>query len=254
MIKELKVLAQNLTILCVDDEKELLDSVVLFCKKIFGVVLSAENGEEALEVYKSQKVDIIITDLMMPKMNGIEMISNIREENKTLPIIVLSAYTDLHFFTETIDLGIDGYLIKPMKFDSMVLAFYKVCDKISLKTENEEYKNQLEEKVRDEIQKRVQSEKMMLAQAKHAAMGEMIGMIAHQWRQPLSAITSTANALEVKIQLDRYDKEYFDENLKKITRFTSSLSSTIDDFRNFFKSDKSRQVTTLETIIDQAVE
>jgi signal transduction histidine kinase len=254
MIKELKGNAKNLTILCVDDEPELLDSLVTFCKKIFGTVLYAKDGQSALDLYNTNSIDIVITDLMMPIMDGIDLISNIRDKNKNISILVLSGHADTNLFMKTIDLGIDGYIIKPMNFDNMIVIFNKICKQIALKIENEAYKNQLEEKVEIEISKRKQSEILLLSQAKHAAMGEMLGMIAHQWRQPLSAITSTANALEIKIKMDRYDKEYFKENIHKISHFTTNLSQTIDDFRNFFKPNNSKEKDSLESIIDRTIE
>jgi signal transduction histidine kinase len=254
MIKNLKNNAKELTILCVDDEQKLREYIVTFCKKVFGKVLSACDGQNALEIYNSQKIDIIITDLKMPVLDGMGLISNIRQTNKQVPIIVLSAYTEVEYFMKTIDLGIDGFITKPINFDTLIITLEKAIEKIVLRNENEEYKKSLEQKVQLEMNKRIQSEQMMLSQARYAAMGEMIGMIAHQWRQPLSAITSTANALEIKVKMEKYDKEYFENNLEKITSFTSELSTTIDDFRNFFKSNKSKEKTTIEDIITHAIE
>ncbi|WP_072680001.1 ABC transporter substrate-binding protein [Arcobacter sp. LA11] len=81
-------------------------------------------------------------------------------------------------------------------------------------------------------------EKMLFQQSKMASMGEMIDNIAHQWRQPLSLISSVSTGLELKIQLDISNKEESTNDLKKINNTVQHLSQTIDDFRNFFKSDK----------------
>jgi signal transduction histidine kinase len=66
-------------------------------------------------------------------------------------------------------------------------------------------------------------------------------MIAHQWRQPLTAISSTSSDLYMKIMLDNYTKEYFNTKLEKIDELSQHLSSTIDDFRNFYKEDKQKE-------------
>jgi signal transduction histidine kinase len=253
MKQRLRQKAEDLTILCVDDEEQLLSSIVKFCSKYFGRVIGAVNGKEAFDIYKSEKVDLILSDIVMPEMSGIDMLREIRKEDEEIPVLILSAFAETEFFIETTKLGIDGYILKPMDIRSMLVTFEKTVDKINLKKENELYQTNLEKKVQEEVAKRQKSEQMMLAQAKHAAMGEMIGMIAHQWRQPLSAITSTANALAIKIKLNKFEKELFLAQINNIINFTSHLSSTIDDFRNFFKSNKTLQNMTLESVIESSI-
>ncbi len=104
--------------------------------------------------------------------------------------------------------------------------------------ELEEINISLENRVKCEVEKNREKDKAMLQQSKLAQMGELIAMIAHQWRQPLSAVSSNANDLILKIMLDNYDEEYFDEKLKSITDLSQHLSKTIDDFRGFYKEDK----------------
>ncbi len=107
--------------------------------------------------------------------------------------------------------------------------------------ELEEINLSLESRIDEAVQKSRDQELKMLQQSRLAQMGEMISMIAHQWRQPLSAIASTAASLKLKVGLDRYDKEYFNDNIEKISQFSQHLSNTIDDFRHFFKSNKNEE-------------
>ncbi|XPV68038.1 MAG: ABC transporter substrate-binding protein [Halarcobacter sp.] len=81
-------------------------------------------------------------------------------------------------------------------------------------------------------------DKILFQQSKMASMGQMLENIAHQWRQPLSVISTTATSLELKSQLDILEKDDQDKSLALINRTTQYLSQTIDDFRNFFKTDK----------------
>ncbi len=83
-----------------------------------------------------------------------------------------------------------------------------------------------------------EKEELMLAQSKNAAMGEMISMIAHQWRQPITAISMSANNIIADIELEELDSETTKKVAKNIADQTQYLSKTIDDFRNFFKEDK----------------
>lgn len=90
----------------------------------------------------------------------------------------------------------------------------------------------------------------MLHQSRMAQMGEMISMIAHQWRQPLASISAISGTLLVDIAVDEYDSKFFEERLESISDLSDHLSSTIDDFRHFFTKNKKSEKATLKEIID----
>ena len=106
-------------------------------------------------------------------------------------------------------------------------------------------------------------EQMLMQQSRLAQMGEMISMIAHQWRQPLGAISSTVVNLKFKIELESFDLQtpegidamnrFFIENLNDIESYVGNLSSTIDDFRNFYSSDKKMASTSFRTVVERAL-
>jgi len=116
--------------------------------------------------------------------------------------------------------------------------------------------------VRDVTEER-DTQKKLMQQSKFAQMGEMISMIAHQWRQPLSAISSITIGLRVKSMLKESDltqKEEFEqyqadlyEGLDNIEELVTTLSSTINDFRNFFKPNKEYEYVTLEEPLQKAL-
>ena len=121
----------------------------------------------------------------------------------------------------------------------------------------------LEVKVEKQVQEKLLQEKYMLQQSRLAQMGEMISMIAHQWRQPLSAISTTSMDLQMKLMLNSYDMEnkeereeflsYLNSSLKSIDSFVNNLSITIDDFRSFYKPNKEKAETTLEKVVSKAL-
>jgi len=108
----------------------------------------------------------------------------------------------------------------------------------------------LHHRVDEEMDKNRDKEKQMIHQSRLAQMGEMISMIAHQWRQPLAAISATATALQLKISRKRYDEENFLQNIKKINEYSQHLSSTIDDFRNFFSENKEQTFFSLKESVE----
>ena len=115
--------------------------------------------------------------------------------------------------------------------------------------ELEDINNSLELKVKNEVEKNRQKDNQMLQQSRLAQMGEMISMIAHQWRQPLTAISATAISIKMKAELDKLEKDYVMNQVTKIYEYVQHLSVTIDDFRDFFKPNKSKVETNYCEII-----
>ncbi len=113
------------------------------------------------------------------------------------------------------------------------------------------------QKYQDEIDNRldenIKQHNMLSQQSKMAAMGEMIGNIAHQWRQPLSTITAASTGLKFEKKYNKLTDENFFKTVDKITDSAQYLSHTIDDFRNFFKSDKNRNKFLVGEVIDKTI-
>jgi signal transduction histidine kinase/iron only hydrogenase large subunit-like protein len=107
----------------------------------------------------------------------------------------------------------------------------------------------LNKQLQDEIKEKQQQEKLLIQNSKLAAMGESIEMIAHQWRQPLSSISTLAANLKVFIELDMYNSEQFNQLLDEINNHAQYLSNTINDFRRFFKPDNPKKVALMSDII-----
>lgn len=99
-----------------------------------------------------------------------------------------------------------------------------------------------------------EKEEMILLQSRQAAMGEMISMIAHQWRQPLTAISMCVNNLIIDAELNELSNEKIKKLSYEINAQTQHLSKTIDDFKNFFKPDKERQTINIEDIFNEALQ
>ena len=144
-IQELKELTQNLKLLYVEDNEKFRLNTALYLNKLFSVVTEASNGEEALKLYKKSNFDIVIADIDMPKMNGLDMSEAIKKINKDQIILIISGYSEVNHFTKSIKLGVDGYLLKPIDTMQMNDILYKVALKIKTFKENEEYKDNLEE-------------------------------------------------------------------------------------------------------------
>ena len=139
------------------------------------------------------------------------------------------------------------------------LAYKKLHQKnLEVKQHSQEviYLNQtLEKRVKEEVSKNTKKEQILIQQSRLAQMGEMISMIAHQWRQPLTAISARTSNLSFKLMMnEKFDKELFQTELDHINNYSQHLSKTIDDFRNFFKEKKEKESTSLAEIVDSTLD
>jgi len=113
---------RNISILYVDDNDFIREEAVEYLSLLYTNVLEAKNGQEALEIYASSKPDIIITDIEMPIINGLQMVKAIRRNDKKIPIIIVTAFMDTEYLLEAIELRLVKYIIKPMTNHKLDIA------------------------------------------------------------------------------------------------------------------------------------
>ncbi|MCT7482324.1 ATP-binding protein [Aliarcobacter cryaerophilus] len=104
----------------------------------------------------------------------------------------------------------------------------------------------LESRIKNEIDQRLAQEQILIQQSKLAAMGEMIGNIAHQWRQPLAQISAIHMNMKVTYDFNKFDEVYLNEKIKEANKLTSYMSQTINDFQNFFIPQKEKEIFSIE--------
>lgn len=121
-------LMKSLKVLFVEDEEIIRQKSVSTLELIVGDVKEASDGVEALEVMKSFTPDLIITDIEMPRMNGIEFIKKLRETDKNICIMVQTAYTSEKYLLELIDMHIEKYIIKPINFEKLLDGLKIACE------------------------------------------------------------------------------------------------------------------------------
>ena len=115
--------------------------------------------------------------------------------------------------------------------------------------ELDELNKDLDIKIRLEVAKRQKQEALLIHQSRLAAMGEMIGAIAHQWRQPLNALGLVLQNLQLRYKSGKLDDDFIQQNMEKSERLIKKMSSTIDDFRNFFKPNKHVELFNVKSTI-----
>jgi len=134
---------KEFTILCVDDDVVVMSMYKSLFEMMFKEVYIAENGEEGLELYKTKKPDIVLTDQQMPKMTGLEMIENIRKIDKTIPIILVTAFDDKELLENAINQNVTSFVKKPIKKENLFNSFelvskYVIGDRILMQNQKKE--------------------------------------------------------------------------------------------------------------------
>jgi len=241
-----KQVLENLTVLYAEDES-IIQKGIAEALTLFGVnVICARNGHEGLELFKSSntKIDLILTDVKMPKIDGLEMVAKIREIDEDIPAVITTAHQETGFMMQSIDLGISAYVLKPINIYKLQETLIQAIEPKILREKIIEKNKKLE----IEVKKNNENQEIMVRQSRFAAMGEMINMIAHQWRQPLSSIGAASFNLKYKILTGKFNLEtktgrlaqadFFTKKLEEVEFYVHNLTTTIDDFRNFYKTDK----------------
>ncbi|MBI3874187.1 MAG: HAMP domain-containing histidine kinase [Arcobacter sp.] len=135
-------------------------------------------------------------------------------------------------------------------YNNMDFNLYRLELALDISTkELRDFNDTLEDKITSEVNKNREKDQKLLMQSRYAGMGEMIGNIAHQWRQPLSAISSTASGTSVQIELGLLSKEEIITRMSQIMSYTQFLNQTIEDFRGYLALDKEKKEFDLFEIL-----
>lgn len=156
-------------ILVVEDDKNLRKLIVTCLEKSNYTVFETRNGEEALELMDKEYVDLIVTDIMMPEMDGYEMIRLLRDSQYETPILIITAKDDFEDKKQGFDLGADDYMVKPINIDELILRVKSLLKRSKSTNEKkikigdvELYYDKLEIKKKDKIYQLTQKEFYLL--------------------------------------------------------------------------------------------
>jgi len=111
---------KQLSVLYVEDEESIRSETVHFLERKMGRLFPVANGEEALAIFAAQKPDIVVSDIMMPIMDGLRMAEAIKERSLTTPVVITTAFNDIQYLHRAIALGIDGFVLKPIDLKQLI--------------------------------------------------------------------------------------------------------------------------------------
>ena len=125
-LKKLREETKNITVLYAEDDKETRDQFIELFSMLFENIEISFDGKDALDKYKQKKYDLVITDINMPKMNGLELIESLRAINEFQKVIIVSAHNSSEYLLEAIALDVDGFLLKPIDISQLENILFKI--------------------------------------------------------------------------------------------------------------------------------
>jgi PAS domain S-box-containing protein len=245
-------------------QKKLFENI--FTKSADGVLLIKDNdiincNESALKIFNCQKEDLIDSKLykLSPQFQ-LNNLSSKDELNKKIEEATNKGFSSFEWViidlkNEEKYLEIVLTLIEIDNSEVIHAVLRDITDRKRLENELAKLNSTLEIRIQKEIEKNQINTKQLVEKSRLAQMGEMLSMIAHQWRQPLTAISATTNNLLLKILIQKdLDKNIFENELKLIAQYSEHLSITIDDFRSFFKNNKEKNYFNIEQLVLKSID
>jgi signal transduction histidine kinase len=222
------------TILIIDDEQINIDFIVQTFKTQYNIKV-AYSGEEALEAIEKFDINLILLDIVLPGIDGYKVAKKIRAKGMDTPIIFLTSKTDDESIIKGFNVGGNDYVTKPFKIEELKARIFNFINTYLLQKKLKELTISQEQTIKEEIEKNRQKDALLLQQARFAAMGEMIGMIAHQWRQPLNSLSAASISIQLQQEMELLDDKFLSQKIDFFQKQIQRMSHTIEDFMGFFK-------------------
>ncbi len=130
------------SILCVEDEPVAREHMLKILRRRGREVAAARNGKEGLAMFRRQAFEVVVTDIRMPVMDGLSMARQMKELNRDVKIVVTTAFTDLSYLMEAIDLGVDQYVLKPVEINRLMAAIDRCAENIATRNQARRYQTE----------------------------------------------------------------------------------------------------------------
>jgi signal transduction histidine kinase len=213
-------------VLLVDDEPGILKVLGISLADRGYRVLTAENSEEALRVFHEARPDVILTDIKMPGMDGIELLKRIKEESPDTEVIMITGHGEMELAIQSLKYDASDFITKPINDEALDIALRRALEKLSYKKKLKEYTEDLEKLVEEKSRKLVEAERL-------AAVGQTVAGLAHAIKNITAGLTGGMYVLEKGIDLD--NRSYLSQGWQMIKGNVQKIKGMAVDLLNYAK-------------------
>ncbi|MBC8247430.1 MAG: response regulator [Deltaproteobacteria bacterium] len=212
------------TILLVDDEAGIRRVLKIALSDMGYTVLTAQNGVEALEIFKDTRPPIVLTDIKMPEMDGIELLRRLKLEHPETEIIIITGHGDLDLAIKSVKYEATDFVTKPINDEVLEIALNRACERIEMRRQIQAYTQNLEQMVQEKTQQLVGAERM-------AAVGQTVAGLSHAIKNITGGLKGGAFVLEKGIELN--DQKYLMQGWEMIKGNVDKIANLSLDLLNY---------------------
>jgi len=213
-------------VLLVDDEPGILKVLGISLADRGYRVLTAENSEEALRVFHEARPEVILTDIKMPGMDGIELLKRIKAESPDTEVIMITGHGEMELAIQSLKYDASDFITKPINDEALDIALRRALEKLSYKKKLKEYTEDLEKLVEEKSRKLVEAERL-------AAVGQTVAGLAHAIKNITAGLTGGMYVLEKGIDLD--NRSYLSQGWQMIKGNVQKIKGMAVDLLNYAK-------------------
>jgi signal transduction histidine kinase len=216
-------------ILLVDDEEGIRKVLAISLADEGYEVLTADNGEEALRLFSEAVPRLVLTDIKMPGMDGVELLQQIKELSPDTEVIMMTGHGDLELAIRSLQFEAADFITKPIHDEALEVALKRAREKISLKEQIRAHTQNLEQLVSEKTQQLVDSERL-------AAIGQTVATLAHAIKNIIGGLKGGMYVLEKGMELD--NKEYLSQGWEMLKGNVGKITNLALDLLNYAKERK----------------
>jgi signal transduction histidine kinase len=215
------------SILLVDDEEGIRKVLSIALCDMGYHVLTAQNGVEALRIFKDERPPIVLTDIKMPEMDGIELLRRLKQVSADTEVIMITGHGDMDLAIKSVKYEATDFVTKPINDEILEIALNRAQERIAMRQKLNEYTQNLEQLVRDKTQKLIEAERL-------AAVGQTVAGLSHAIKNITGGLKGGAFVLEKGIELD--DQKYLLQGWEMIKGNVDKITNLSLDLLNYAKA------------------